>query len=393
MEAGLVPIPSTLDPPPPCCPSSEETPRIPNVYFIIYLTEACNLECSYCESRDSRGGRRQEISYPFERLIEFLAADPDVNLQLYGGEPLLRIDLIDQLLTRVRSKHTCIQTNGLLLDQLPDRLLDAIDVLSVSLDGPETLTDAWRGQGVYGRVVEQVRSLRQRGYRGRVDARMTCTPGVSIFDAVTHFTDGEPGLFDAVYWQLNVLFGVEDWRFDRKFITRWLSGRYNQEITALVEHWIAALRRGQLLLIVPFLGLMHSLLTGERVECVRCGAGHHAWTVVPSGDVYPCPVLRASPDYCVGNIADLSPAAIEPLPNLRGPCAKCEVRDLCGGRCIYASESMRWGPKGFNLVCGTVKHLIRELEGGAPTAQRLMEEAGLSVGVLAEYSFDYEVIP
>lgn len=364
------------------------------MYYLLYLTERCNLDCAYCESRSSRSSRLQDPNYDMDRLVEFFNADPDLELQLYGGEPLLRIPFIDELLGQVKPRRVCIQTNAFLLGQIPDHLLDRIDVLCVSIDGPADITDRGRGAGVYERAVAEATALRARGFRGAIDVRMTTSPGVEIYKTVRHFLHDCDFRFDSIYWQLNVLFGELDWRWDKKFISRWFRTTYNPQITQLIDEWVDTMEREhRLQKIIPFAGIMNTLLTGRPVEQIQCGAGYGSWTITPTGDVYPCPVMRESPQYLVGNIRELEPSDISPTKGLRGPCQECEVLTVCGGRCIYTSESMRWGQEGFELVCDSVKHLISELERVKPRVQAVIDAGHLKVEEYSDVGYDYEVIP
>ena len=60
-----------------------------------------------------------------------------------------------------------IQTNGLLLHNLPSETTNRFSVILVSLDGEKELTDTNRGEGVYDRVMENVRKIRANGLHGR----------------------------------------------------------------------------------------------------------------------------------------------------------------------------------------------------------------------------------
>jgi hypothetical protein len=103
--------------------------------------------------------------------------------------------------------------------------------------------------------------------------------------------------------------------------------------------------------------------------------------------------LRCSPDYSAGHITTQKPADIAPLPHLRRACAGCPELLLCGGRCIYASESMRWGKEGFALVCQSVRHLLSELRRNAKAFEQAMRQHNLPLSSLDHIGFDYEVIP
>ncbi|MBN2357851.1 MAG: radical SAM protein, partial [Deltaproteobacteria bacterium] len=245
------------------------------MYYLVYLTDKCNLFCRYCDSAGHRILYGHEITYDFERLIDFLHRDGDVSLKLYGGEPLLRIDLIEELLARVRCRHVALQTNGTLLDRLPLDLANRLDVISLSLDGPADVTDFKRGRGVYRQVIRQARALRRRGYRGPFDIRMTISPGVDIERSVRHFCAGRDLEVANVHWQMTALFRSDEWGGLRAARVRdWFATCYNPGITALVRWWIGELAAGRYHRVVPFACLAHDLVTGDRVDNVRCGAGH-----------------------------------------------------------------------------------------------------------------------
>ena len=47
------------------------------------------------------------------------------------------------------------------------------ETILVSIDGPEDLTDANRGTGTYGKVIENIHRMVDSGYDGEIIARMT----------------------------------------------------------------------------------------------------------------------------------------------------------------------------------------------------------------------------
>lgn len=363
------------------------------MYYIIYLTERCNLRCQYCETPQVRSRRRQDIGYDLETLLAFLARDPDPCLWFFGGEPLLRVDLIAEILARIISRHVVIQTNGLLCDRLNAEVLARTHVVSLSLDGPPDLNDRHRGPGVYAEVLRQAAGLRARGYTGRVDVRLTINPGTSIWTAVDHFWDGCAFPFDAIHWQLNALFHSPMWRESRRQITGWFARSYNPEISRLVTRWTdEMLDKRRLRQLVPFARVLHTLLTGEEITNVRCEAGRFAWTITTDGALFPCPVLRSIPAYRAGHLEDADPAALSSPFGLGPPCTECEVRTICGGRCLCANRENEWDAQGFDLVCGSVKHLITALGQAARRLEPLFASGELDLADLERVQ-DYEVIP
>lgn len=90
----------------------------------LYLTTRCQLNCKYCDM----GKKTQDM--PLETIkksIDFLLyrQNRDVTIQFFGGEPLLRWDLVKKGVAYIEKKHKgCrprikigIATNGILLDK------------------------------------------------------------------------------------------------------------------------------------------------------------------------------------------------------------------------------------------------------------------------------------
>ncbi|MBI5511604.1 MAG: TIGR04084 family radical SAM/SPASM domain-containing protein [Deltaproteobacteria bacterium] len=362
------------------------------MYYLVYLTERCNLACAYCESPGIKRRLPQDASFDLEALIRFLAADPELSLWFFGGEPLLRADLVAALLARLRPVHVMLQTNGFFLDRLSDAALAKIDVIAVSLDGPRPVTDRGRGAGTYDTVLREVAALRKRPYAGHIDVRLTVNPGTEVQKVVQHFLGECEVAFDAVHWQLNALFHPQPWVDAKATIRKWFARSYNPQVSALVALWAEALAAGRLIQIVPFARLMHSLLTHETMAHLRCGAGSQMWAVTTDGSIFPCPALRIYPQHKTGSIETMLPADLGRDDVLTGPCASCEVRALCGGRCLYANRHNEWDAEGFALVCDSVKHLIHALEAVVPVAAAAIDRGQVRLEDFRARR-DYEVIP
>ncbi len=362
--------------------------------FIIFLTERCNLDCAYCGEGRARTNLQKDVSYDAAVLIDFLRQAPNVALHLYGGEPLLNIPLLQEILTHVESDNVTMQTNGLLLDRLPETVWDKIHLLSVSLDGPPATTDGFRGVGTQERVLGQVAEMRRRGFPNEIHARMTVSPGVDIHDSVRYFTERCPIAFDAVHWQLNVLFATDDaWHEDRDEVKRWFREEYNPGISALMEYWYAHMEQhGAVLRLVPFVTMMDTMLNNMPVANVRCGAGWQTWSIGTNGDIYPCPVMSSYPEFRLGNIADTRPSELKPACALQEPCPSCDVFGHCGGRCLCANLRNLWDEEGFDVVCDSIRHLVAELQRVRPGIERL-----IAAGAVAPDDFDgiqfHEITP
>jgi radical SAM protein with 4Fe4S-binding SPASM domain len=165
------------------------------------------------------------------------------------------------------------------------------------------------------------------------------------------------GRFDGVSWQLNALFNSPGYRWSS--FPKWAEAYYKPSVARLCATWEASIRKDKLLPIIPFNDIMISILTQIPAK-LRCGAGWRDFAITTNGDVLPCPIAgMETMKLC--NISHPG-AGIENRWQIEGPCAHCPIRDLCGGRCLFANYYNEWGRDGFDFVCGCTRFLIDNLK-------------------------------
>ena len=160
----------------------------------------------------------------------------------YVGEPTLRIPLMTKVMDRFPNARFMMQTNGLLLNKIPEDYARRIHSVLVSIDGPKEVTDGYRSKGVYERVLENVRWLRDIGYNGDIVARMAVSQESDIYRDVHHLLNLKDPGFDHVHWQLNVVWDVEGNWID---FDSWVKESYNPGITQLAKEWVAGMKTGK----------------------------------------------------------------------------------------------------------------------------------------------------
>ena len=147
---------------------------------LLKVASRCNLDCSYCYvfNMGDDGWRRQPkrlAHATLGKIVEQIGELYDrqqrsFSIVLHGGEPLLlgrdRLEAVFSALSaRLPQCGLHVQTNGTLLD------VPIVDVIaryrvgvSISLDGPENVTDAFRvdhrGAGSFARVMAGIAALR-----------------------------------------------------------------------------------------------------------------------------------------------------------------------------------------------------------------------------------------
>lgn len=174
----------------------------------LTLTEQCNLRCRYCLHGSGRAWVRphRERAMPLATAlaaVRYFAAhcgDAETpTVSFYGGEPLLRLDLIRAVVVEARRRRDWprlefgVDTNGTLLD---DEAVDFIAGegirLQVSLDGPAAVHDRHRrfrdGRPTHAVVLDGLARLLDRAPEAaaRLSVVATLAPPYDL-DGVTEF--------------------------------------------------------------------------------------------------------------------------------------------------------------------------------------------------------------
>ncbi len=331
-----------------------------------------------------------DMEVDLDVLYAFLAKDPDASLTFYGGEPLMRSDLVAEIAVNAPVNGLGIHTNGTLLHTIDPEVIDRFSSILVSIDGPEALTDRHRGTGTFAQVTENLKKIRDDGFSGEIIARMTVTEETDIVGAVHFLADNDHFSFASIHWQLDANFWYD---YNRRDFGQRLAENYNPGITRLVAEWVETMRvEGKVGRIYPFLDTMQDMLL-QRPSLLRCGCGHSDYSIMTDGSILPCPIMVGMKDYCVGHIATADPCSL-PRVDVGGPCTGCTLRDFCGGRCLYASIVKPWPEEGRKLVCSSIAHLHRTLKDALPEVQRLIGCNTITLQDFAHEKFtSCEIIP
>lgn len=330
--------------------------RKPFDFFLQWhLTELCNLRCRHCYQGE-RG--IDEMSLPelrraFGEAADMVAAWSETygmefsrSINVTGGEPFLRRDLFEILgEIRKRGFDVFLLTNGTLVDQMRARMLADLGIkgVQVSVEGPEEVHDAIRGEGSFSAAAAGIERL--------VDAGIAVTLNTTLSD------------LNAQQAKKVVAFGSHAGVQRIGFSRLVPSGKGR----ALLPHMLGPERLRELYQSLLSLELVKvDIVTGDPVAAQMklavnddagaiaisgCAAGLSGLTIQPNGNVTPCRRLPLS----LGNIRRDSLreiwAASPVLEALRdrsrysGKCRTCTRWALCRGcRAIaYAYSRSRGG--------------------------------------------------
>ncbi len=361
--------------------------------YYITLTTICNLNCKYCGNNPDPRIQPLNLSIPISDIKKFISIDPEPYICFYGGEPLLQIDLVKAIMNSIPAKKFILQTNGILLHKLEPSYIKRFSDILVSIDGRPEINDYYRGLGTYKAVLKNIKYIREVGFQGNVIARMAVSGKSDIYREVRHLVELDNPHFDYVHWQLDVMWDSPPYQRYENF-DEWIENVYNPGISKLVDYWVNELSKGRFRGIIPFMGIMHTLLTGEKVE-LRCGSGINAFAITTDGRILACPIAPEFSFNRLGTIYDTKPQDLPYKVTVEEPCTSCEYLDICGGRCLFANKTKLWGIDGFRKVCKTVIHLINELKKARDVVADMVKRGMYSVEDFRypKYPNSIEVIP
>lgn len=149
----------------------------------LNVAHTCNLSCDYCfASQGKYNGDRAIMSYEVgQRAIDYLLENSghhrNLDIDFFGGEPLLAWKVVKQIVAYARSKEQeykkkfrfTFTTNGMLLnDEVTEFLNQEMYNVVLSLDGRKEVHDRLRktvnGKGSYDHIVPKFQEfVRKRG--------------------------------------------------------------------------------------------------------------------------------------------------------------------------------------------------------------------------------------
>ena len=150
------------------------------MFFHLLLTTDCDLECRYCYGKSCEDMDADfvdfnvdyevpaKINYSIELLEKLMEKDPEPVLIFYGGEPMLCLYKMKQIMDNVSAKQFNIQTNGLHLNKIEPEYVNRLTTIFVSIDGTEQLTDYYRGKGIYKKVTQNIQRIKDSGFEGEI---------------------------------------------------------------------------------------------------------------------------------------------------------------------------------------------------------------------------------
>ncbi len=319
--------------------------RVP-AHTVWEITNACNLDCVHCES--AAGAERPAELNTEEALqvCEDLASLGCRDVNLSGGEPLLRPDLplICERLAALGMRPIVV-SNLTLLDERHLAMLQRVGVrcIGTSLDGPQQVHDRIRrvrgaSFSPFERTIRTISTLKERGFHVSVVTHISLW-NIDHLDAVADVLE-ELG---ADLWQVQI--GFPEGRL-AEIADEYLI--YPGQIRRIYDLLVRRKARGKMRIDVAddigYFGEDEAALrerAGEACFWAGCMAGYRVLAIAADGKIRGCPSLAIE-------VGDLRRT---PLPEiwrdeqrfwfnacwddakLEGRCRACPFRRICRAGC------------------------------------------------------------
>lgn len=259
--------------------------------YFIYMTNDCNLKCDYCSvlMDCEKNNLPMKPTYNYIELIEFIKNtqhqnnDEEISIYFFGGEPSLEYNDIERLINIAKKELSMyslkfvLHTNGLLLDMLPDNILNELSLIMFSINY-EKIPHHILYPSYFSTIMDNALSIKTQK-NIPIIARLTVTEKTSIYTEllqVSHF-------FDYVYWQ------IENCSSFANSIA--FKDTYIYEIQKTFEYWIKYLEQGIMIKYIPFMAVLKFMFFHDRdSDEFSCGYSRGMVYVQTNGKCYACAV-------------------------------------------------------------------------------------------------------
>lgn len=316
----------------------------------LHIAHDCNLRCSYCFAGTGEYmGHRSLMSLEVgKKAVDFLIENSgnrrNLEVDFFGGEPLMNFDVVKGIVEYAREKEKesnknfrfTITTNGILLDEEKRAYINEnMHNVVLSLDGRKEINDEVRkridGKGSYDRILPLIKNMVDE--RGEKDyyVRGTFTRKNLDFGAdVLHLADLG---FDQI--SVEPVVAAKDSGLDiRNEDLKAVCDEYER----LAKEYVDRRKDGQ------WFNFFHFMIDLEGGPCIAkrlrgCGSGTEYLAVTPEGELYPCHQFVGHKEFNLGNVFDgLNGNPIREIFSdtnvyTKPQCNSCWAKFYCSGGC------------------------------------------------------------
>ncbi len=317
----------------------------------LHVAHDCNLGCKYCFAEEGEyHGRRAIMSYEVgKKALDFLIENSgnrrNLEVDFFGGEPLMNWEVVKQLVAYGRSREKeagknfrfTLTTNGMLMtDEVIDFLNKEMANVVLSIDGRKEVNDRMRptrnGKGSsYDIIMPKFKKFAKlRGDKSYYIRGTFTRYNLDFANDVLHFADEG---FDEISVEPVVASPDEDYAIQKEDLPQILA-----EYDRLAKEYVKRRKEGR------GFTFFHFMIDLSQGPCVAkrlsgCGSGTEYLAVTPWGDLYPCHQFVGQEEFLLGNVDEgiVNTAVRDEFKACnvyaKDACKDCFARFYCSGGC------------------------------------------------------------
>lgn len=320
----------------------------------LHIAHDCNLACKYCFAEEGEyHGRRALMSLEVgKKALDFLIENSgnrrNLEVDFFGGEPLMNWETVKELVRYGRSKEEeynkkfrfTLTTNGVLLnDEVMEFVNKEMANVVLSLDGRKEVNDRMRpfrnGTGSYDLIVPKFQKLAESRNQTNYYVRGTFThDNLDFSKDVIHFAD-----LGFKQMSIEPVVGDDD---EKYAIKQEDLPKIMEEYDILAKEYIKRQKEGK------GFNFFHFMIDLEQGPCVAkrlsgCGSGTEYLAVTPWGDLYPCHQFVGQEEFLLGNVfegikrTDICDEFKLCNVYAKEKCRDCFAKYYCSGGCAANS--------------------------------------------------------
>lgn len=314
----------------------------------LHVSHDCNIRCKYCfaSQGDFNGEKLLMSEETGKKAIDFLIEQSkgrrNLEVDFFGGEPLMNMDVVKKLVSYAREKEKSfgkhfrftMTTNGMLLNESNMNYLNEnMDNIVLSIDGRKEINDRMRiapnGEGTYDYIIKKIKKMSQ--IRGSKDHYVRGTYTKYNLD----FCEDVQHLSEQGFKNISVEPVVTDESMDYAITENDLPEILTQ-YEKLAKYFCTDKRN---------FNFFHFNIDLDGGPCFYkrvsgCGAGSDYIAITPQGEIYPCHQFVGNEKFKMG---DLNTGIVNKWiqdyfhkANLtdKDECQSCWAKYYCGGGCL-----------------------------------------------------------
>ena len=320
----------------------------------LHIAHDCNLACRYCFAEEGEyHGRKALMSLEVgKKALDFLIANSgkrrNLEVDFFGGEPLMNWEVVKELVRYGRSKEKefdknfrfTLTTNGVLLnDEVMEFVNKEMANVVLSLDGRKEVNDRMRpfrnGKGSYDLIVPKFQKLAESRNQTNYYVRGTFThDNLDFAEDAIHFAD-----LGFKQMSIEPVVGNDD---EKYAIREEDLPKIMEEYDKLAKEFIKRKKEGR------GFNFFHFMIDLEQGPCVAkrlsgCGSGTEYLAVTPWGDLYPCHQFVGQEEFLLGNVdegitrQDICDEFKMCNVYAKDKCQNCFAKYYCSGGCAANS--------------------------------------------------------